>query len=163
MFVEYRYAILNRPKALTALASLCCDAHVIELGPGKWGGLALEALASPARSYLGVDTEPVLVAPRNARYVRADVHNVLASTPDRDASISSGFFDPRINEHLDAIVSALAEHASEGLHWIAPEAIGLFKDNGFVLRPIAPDVYRTQSTKRALGARTYEVRTRDHK
>ncbi|MFT4308005.1 MAG: hypothetical protein ACMXYM_01370 [Candidatus Woesearchaeota archaeon] len=149
MFVEYRYVILNNPSARRVLASLCCDAHVIELGPGKWGGLAREALASPAQSYLGVDTEPVLVAPRSARYVRADAHTVFTSARAWDASISTGFFDPRINEDLDAIVFALAERAPQGLHWIAPEAVGCFEDHRFVLTPIAPDLYRTQRIRTA--------------
>jgi hypothetical protein len=146
MFVEYRFSILNHARALEELRGLCRDADVLEFGCGIYGGLAREALAARAESYVGYDLhEPVLSVP-NARFATSDVLSALRAMPDDSAvSISSGFLDTHIVSDIDDIFTQIARVAPRGVHWLAPEDPTLpdrFTRVGLDVTILAPSIYR---------------------
>ena len=150
----YRTEVLASPRALESLENVSRSAHVVELGPGVWGGLARETLRSGASSYAGVDIDPRLPHFEHERarfHPRTDALSYLRDLPsDSISSVSTGFFDSLLlgsDRYLDEVTAQLSRVSRDGVHWIAPQdavVFASFERHGIALEPIAAHLYRTQ-------------------
>lgn len=156
----YRAVVLDQPHAIDALENASRNAHVVELGPGVWGGLARETLRFGADSYVGIDIDPrmpVFVHERARFHPRTDALSYLRELPtDSVVSVSTGFFDTLLlgsDGYLRELTQELSRVSRQGIHWIAPNdaaVLDSFERQGVALEPITAQLYRTQRIRSAL-------------